>query len=320
MRGGAAAAAPAPRDDWAAIAVARVLGRRRAAVAGRTARDATWPRCRRCAGRDGRCGRHAHHHHRFDAPPARPGRRDGSLARLPVPLHVLREGQLPQRLPQAAAGDHPRRARRPDRAGRRRTSTSSTRSSCRTASCCEALVDAAGRSSACRRGSTSGRRDARSARRGGMRLDRGGRREHQPKRAATCSTRTCRLTTERARPSGWSTPRERVPFVQANLIDAQIDDRGRGRARGASICSSTACGPTSRCRCSPIPARPTTRSAGARPTTRPGSARMRALPRASRSLQRHPGRATAAAEDLELAPAGPPRADAPAGRRRCRAS
>ena len=49
----------------------------------------------------------------------RAGRRDGGLARLPVSLHVLREGELPERVPQAAARRDPRRARRAHRAGRR---------------------------------------------------------------------------------------------------------------------------------------------------------------------------------------------------------
>ena len=45
--------------------------------------------------------RHHHHHHRFDAEPGRPRRRGRGLARLPLPLHLLRQGELPRPLPPA---------------------------------------------------------------------------------------------------------------------------------------------------------------------------------------------------------------------------
>src|SRR6185312_6305869 len=48
----------------------------------------------------------------------RAGRRDGDIARLPVSLHLLREGQLPRSLPQAAVAGHPRGAGRPGGGGR----------------------------------------------------------------------------------------------------------------------------------------------------------------------------------------------------------
>ena len=102
---------PTPRDR-----VAR--GRRRSPDADdgeirgprRRRRPPTWRACRRCAGRTRRSARHAHHHHRFDAAPHGPGRRDGGVARLPVSLHLLREGQFPRRLPQAPARHDARRS------------------------------------------------------------------------------------------------------------------------------------------------------------------------------------------------------------------
>ena len=47
-------------------------------------RPAASSTCRPCAGRTSGSRRHHHHHHRFDAPPARPGRRGRGLARLPL--------------------------------------------------------------------------------------------------------------------------------------------------------------------------------------------------------------------------------------------
>ena len=48
-----------------------------------------------------------------------PRRRNGGVARLPLSLHLLRQGQFPRPLPPPAACDDPRRARRADRRGRR---------------------------------------------------------------------------------------------------------------------------------------------------------------------------------------------------------
>ena len=49
----------------------------------------------------------------------RTGRRDGDVARLPLPLHLLREGEFQERVPEAAARRDPGRARRAHRAGHR---------------------------------------------------------------------------------------------------------------------------------------------------------------------------------------------------------
>ena len=62
--------------------------------------------------------------------------------------------------------------------------------------------------------------------------------------------------------------KQRVPFVQANLIEMEQDDLGCRRAVPRTAHCSTASGPTSRCRCIHIPARPTTRSDGAQPDDR----------------------------------------------------
>ena len=91
-----------------------------------------------------------------------------------------------------------------------------------------------------------------------------------------------------------------VPFVQANLIDAQVDDP-RQVERWREICSSTASGRTSPCRCSPIPV-PRLHEAV-------GRARRPAWERALdhylehiRRVQRHPGRPSAAARSPRAHP------------------
>ena len=95
-------------------------------------------------------------------PPLRRGSPSGPGAEVEAsrgcPYHctLLRQDRFPRQVspprPRAAAG----RDRRADRAGRRATSTSSTRSSCRNRPLLEALVDAADRSSACRPASICG--------------------------------------------------------------------------------------------------------------------------------------------------------------------
>jgi hypothetical protein len=69
----------------------------------------TWP--------DAMIASHRHHHHRFEAEPA--GRRGRGLARVPLSVHVLRQGKLPQRLSQAAASSRPAGDLGPATAGRR---------------------------------------------------------------------------------------------------------------------------------------------------------------------------------------------------------
>ena len=63
--------------------------------------------------------RHRAHHHRFDRPPARSGRRGRGVARLPVPLLLLRQGAVSQPVPPAQAGCASGRDRRAARARRR---------------------------------------------------------------------------------------------------------------------------------------------------------------------------------------------------------
>ena len=66
--------------------------------------------------------------------------------------------------------------------------------------------------------------------------------------------------------------KQRVPFVQANLIEMEQDDLAAVEQFRERLCS-TAFGPTNLCRCIRIPGRPTTPSAGDSPTTAHGNAR-----------------------------------------------
>ena len=130
----------------------------------------------------------------------------------------------------------------------------------------EALV-ARTSSSACRLRIDSGRRDARPAR---------ARPAACPSRPASRASRRRAATSSPSaaacRPSSSPTrlihAKQRVPFVQANLLESGTDDPAEVGALARSICSSTACGRTSPCRCSLTRARPTTRGGGARRTTR----------------------------------------------------
>ena len=217
--------------------------------------------------------RHAHHHHRFDAAPAGPGAEMETSRGCPYhctfcakenfrdayrkrPLDVILEeldGLIAQGVEYVYFIDE---IFLPN------------------SELLEALVAAAGEASACRRASTCG--------------------------IATCSICWARPAACRSRPASRASPKKAAPARQAvptddgrdlveRLIHAQAaravragqPDRRAGRRhatrwkRGGSTCCSTASGPTSRCRCSRIRARPTTPGAGARPTSRPGSARMR---------------------------------------------
>ena len=102
--------------------------------------------------------RHHHHHHRFDAKPDR-ARAPRSRRRAAAPtLHLLRQGSISAtRYRRRDARRRARRDRPADRAGRRVTSTSSTRSSCRRAPLLRRW-SAAASSSACRPASTCGSR------------------------------------------------------------------------------------------------------------------------------------------------------------------
>jgi anaerobic magnesium-protoporphyrin IX monomethyl ester cyclase len=219
--------------------------------------------------------RHRHHHHRFDTEPVAPGRRDGGLARLPVPLHVLREGQLP---------DDYRKRPLPvileelDGSSRRGSSTciSSTRSSCRTGPLLEALATRPVRFGVQTRIDLwtrpmldlLGRAGCVSIEAGVESITAEGRNLlDKPSRLTTAQI------TERLMHA-----RRTVPFVQANLLESGTDDPAEVEPGGSS-CSGPASGRTSRCPCSRIRARPATRAAGAPLTTSPGSGRW-SLPRA----------------------------------------
>ncbi len=102
----------------------------------------------------------------------------------------------------------------------------------------------------------------------------------------------CRLTTDEIT-ARLVHARSRVPFVQANLIDARVRRRGGRRGLAAAPASSSGCGRTSRAAV-PVPGIARLHAALGR-AGRPGlGARARVLPGASRHVQRHPGRAAPA--------------------------
>ena len=102
---------------------------------GRAAGRRYGPAAGACAGRPRRCGGTRIITTASTAAPARPRRRDGGVARLPLSLHLLRQGEFPRPLPPPSACDDPRRTRRADRGGRDLRLSSSTRSSCPGANC-----------------------------------------------------------------------------------------------------------------------------------------------------------------------------------------
>ena len=221
----------------------------------------------------------------------RPRRRDGGVARLPLSLHLLRQGEFPQPLPPPPARDDSRRTRRADRGRRRPTSISSTRFSCPGANCSKRLAE---------RPVEFGVQTRIDLWRPDM-LDLLG--------AAGCVSieagveslsaaerdrldKDCRLSTDELTERLVYAKRQ-VPFVQANLIATGGDDPGDGRALARGAAAGRACGPTSRCRCF------RTRLAGLSPPL--GAARRRRLgagarlvSRPLRRVQRHPGGAAAA--------------------------
>ena len=136
-------------------------------------------------------------------------------------------------------------------------------------------------SSACRRASTSGATEMLDLLgRGRLRLDRGRRGEHHRRGPRACSTRSCKLSTDEL--SRAPDPRQAARAVRAGQ-PARVARRrsGRRRAPGASSCTRTASGRTSRCRCSRIPGSPDYTQPLGR-ARRPGlGARARPLPRAA---------------------------------------
>jgi len=81
----------------------------------------------------------------------------------------------------------------------------------------------------------------------------------------------CKLSTEELRDRLLHAKRS-VPFVQANLIMTEGDDPETIARWREQFAAARRVGPTSRCRCSPIPARPNIAGCGACPMMRPGSA------------------------------------------------
>ena len=127
-----------------------------------------------------------------------------------------------------------------------------------------------------------------------LRLDRGGRREHHAKTAASCSTRSASLRRDEISRAADPCQASACRSCRPTCSTRSEDDPAEVEAWRAASAASTASGRTSPCRCSRIPARPTTRAAGERPTTAPGSART-SITWQLRRVQRHPGTAAVAA-------------------------
>ena len=246
---------------------------------------------------------------RARAPPPplrRPGRgarrRDRGVARVPVPLHVLREGRFRDGYRKRAARGGARGARPADRAGRplrvlhRRDLPPRPRAA---------------------RGARAARRRASASQ---LRIDNWSREMLDLLGAAGCVSieagvesitpegrslleKRCKLSTaELARAAR---PRAPERALRAGQPARRRRRRSRRRARrSATSCGAAASGPTIRCRCSRTRARPTTGCAGARPTTGPGSARSTTTsPQFERLSDVQDGRPLPLAE-LEPAPPG----------------
>ena len=281
VRGGRWPRWPTPAA-WAAAGHSILRATATRSSSGRAARGRHDATCRRCAGRTSWLARHQPSSPPLRRAARRAGRRDGGLARLPVSLHLLREGQLPRRLPQAAA----RRRSLEELDGLIAQGVEyvyfideiflpNARR------CCEALVE---------RDDPVRRADA-----------------HRPLEARACSSCSgaagCvsieagveSITERRPRPARQELQaddrragrapdlRQAARAVRAGQSDRdpQDDDPAHGRSAGASSCRRTASGRTSRCRCSRIRARPTTAACGARRTTHAWERAHDALPRAA---------------------------------------
>ena len=213
-------------------------------------------RCPRCAGRRSAGAATPTTTTASTHAPHGPGRRARGLARVPVPLHVLREGQLPRRVPEAPARRDPRRARRrsspqgvdvrllhrrdlpPRRARcsrRSRGATSQFGVQMRIDNWTSEMLDLLGRA-------------------GCVSIE-AGVESITPEGRALLAKR-CKLSTdelaERPGPRQGSACRSCRPTCSSAKTDDP--DGGRGVARAAA--GATACGPTSRCRFSRIPGSP----------------------------------------------------------------
>ena len=136
--------------------------------------------------------------------------------------------------------------------------------------------------------------DAGAARARRLRLDRGRRREHDRPRAAPTLDKDCRMSTDELA-DRLIIAKRHVPFVQANLIEVRhrrrpaCVDAWRERLREQGVWANE---PVP---LFPYPGSPDYRSSGAPPDDQRLGAGARPLPAQLRRLQRHPGRAAAAA-------------------------
>ena len=214
--------------------------------------------------------------------PGRPGRRGRGLARLPLQLHLLRQGSTSATA--TAGATLGAVLAEIDAAVARRvssTSTSSTRSSCRNRPLLEALVGRGLKFGVQTRIDLWKPEMLELLGAGGLRLDRGRRREPDAPRAATTLAKNCRLSTDEL-------AERLIAGAAARAVRAGEPARdGAGRRRrwsttGASGCSAAASGPTTRCRCSLSRARRTTAALWGLPDDEAWERAHRPLPRAIR--------------------------------------
>ena len=225
------------------------------------------------AGRDA-CARHHHHHHRFDAPPAGPGAEIEASRGCPYHCTFCAKENFRDRYRRRAAGDVLDELDGLIAAGRRATSTSSTRSSCPDRALLEALVGRGRRSSACRRASTCGspRCSSCSAAPAASRSRPGSRASRAEGRDAL--DKHCQLVDRGAGRA--ADPRQAARALRAGQPDrAAAATTRRGRRAGASGCSAAGVWANEPVPLFPYPGSPDYRAAlGRCRTTRPGSARI----------------------------------------------
>ena len=290
----AAAARRGDRADWQHRLDRLARRRRRVRVQGGAARGATWRRCRRCAGPTRRC-RAASRTTITASMRRRPGPGAEMEASRGCPYHCTfcaKDNFRDDYRKRPLAVD-PRRARRPDRRRASSTSTSSTRSSCRTATLLRGARRAADVSSACRRASTSGRTTMLDllGRAGCVSIEAGV--ESITVEGRNLLDKGSRLTTERDSPSGSFTPsstsRSCRPTCSIGYRRPADVEAGAQHLQQLGVWANK-----------PVPMFPYPGSPGLHEAVgRAGRSRLgaragRTTSRSSR-VQRHPGRASAAA-------------------------
>ena len=227
------------------------------------------------------------------SPAARSGRGGRGVPRLPVPLLLLRQGAVSATATAVARLDALlAEIDASDRARRRSTSTSSTRSSCPIGRCSRRwsardlvfgvqtridlwkpeMIELLGRA-------------------GCVSIEAGV--ESLTPEGRDALDKDCRMGTEELT-ERLVLAKRCVPFVQANLIETPLDDPATGRAVARGDARRTGSGPTTRCPCFRIRARPTTASFGACPDDRAWERAHEYYLAQFRDFSEHPGRAAPA--------------------------